>query len=1327
MPDAADSATTFDDVETLLEECMLCDRVAFERRLRNLRKGRRRGAPAAELERLLLKAQDSRDRRRRRHSLVPPITYPDSLPITARKDEILQSFKEHPVVIVAGDTGSGKSTQIPKMCLEAGRGVAAQIACTQPRRVAATALSRRLADELGVGWGAEVGCKIRFRDHTSPDTLVKMVTDGMLVAEIRGDPDLYRYDTVIVDEAHERSLNIDYLLGYLRVLRRRRPDLKVIITSATIDTEKFSSAFDGAPVIEISGRMYPVEVRHLPLDELLHEDEDLSYVDAAVRAVVDLLSESRDGDVLLFMPGERDIRECRDLLEARRLADVEILALFSRLTSAEQQRVFNPGSARRVIVSTNVAETSITIPRIRFVVDTGLARLNRFNPRTQTQRLPIEAISQSSAQQRAGRCGRVQDGVCVRLYGEEDFQSRPRYTQPEIQRSDLAEVILRMRDLNLGEAERFPFVDPPSPQAIKAGYQSLQELGALDAQRRLTALGRDMARLPIAPTVSRMILQAKQENALREVVVIAAAISIQDPRERPLEQQEEADRSHRQLAHPESDFLTLLRIWDTYHERLGQLRTQNKMRRFCREHFLSFVRMREWRDIHEQLGEALREPRTFKVHRRQAESPASYDAVHRSIVAGLLGNVARKKEHNLYRAARNRDVMLFPGSGLFQRKASSARKDAAAGSQTVSGDVSLVEDSQGGAPSWIVASEMVETSRLFARCAARVDPTWLLELGSHLCRSSYRDPYWNRRSGRVLVRETVRLHGLELTTREIPYGRVDSTAATEMFIRDALAADDVDTPHRFLKHNRDLRERIETWQTRMRRRDGIDLEGAAVDFYTRRLTDVSSVHDLNRIIRQRQDGGDQFLHMVEADLLGDRDLSVDRESFPDFLSLDGNQVELAYAYRPGEDEDGVTIRLTHSQLDTVHPEILEWLVPGLFEEKITCLLRTLPKGIRKSLVPIPQTARAIASELEPTHPSFIECLEEFMRRRYRVDIRRSDWRPDDLPHHLRMRVEVCDDGGNVVIAGRDLTEICRRLERHDTPAEVEAWKRQSDEFSRDALTDWSIDDLPERVEVTRVSGVPLFGYPGLERHDAGAGLRLFKTRTEAEAASRGGFVRLFESVLKPDLVWLRAELEALRRLGDLYSPARDHLAADAYESVVTHLFATDPVLPLTRRSFEGRRQRALMELPAVSSACTDVVSGLLETRLDILACENSYAELADDLQRLLPDRFLRVVPFERLGDLARFLKAVLIRAERSRLDPSKDVSKAEQVSVYADRLHELLGEELVVGSRRRQLIDEFGWLLEEWRVSVFAQELGTPQPVSPNRLEAKLKEIESSK
>jgi len=597
-------------LEQSLSSCLLADRVRLSKRLGHLRStaGRRRPASLRrDLEQMEQQARQSRQARQQREGRVPAIAYPADLPITTWKDEIVRAVSQHPVVIIAGDTGSGKTTQIPKMCLEAGLGRQARIACTQPRRVAALSLSRRLAEELRVEWGREVGCKIRFQDHTAPDTLIKMMTDGILLAEVRGDPDLLEYDMVIIDEAHERSLNIDFLLGYLRLLRRRRPDLKLIVTSATIDTEAFSRAFDNAPVIQVSGRMFPVEVRYWPLEELLGEAEDLSYTEGAVTAVEQLLAESRAGgghlgDLLVFMPSESDIHETCDLLEGRGLRDLEVVPLFGRLTAAEQQRVFASHNQRRVVVATNIAETSLTIPGIRFIVDVGLSRISRYNPRTMTQRLPIEPVSQSSAQQRLGRAGRVQEGVCVRLYTEEDFLSRPEYTQPEIQRSNLAEVILKMLDVELGDIEGFPFIDPPKPQAIRGGFQLLQELGALDEKRHLTRLGNDMARLSIAPTVSRMVLQAHAEGALPEVLAIAAGISIQDPRERPLERQDEADQMHRQFIHPRSDFLTLLNIWNRYHDRLDELKTQSQMRKFCRQHFLSFARMREWRDIHSGSG-----------------------------------------------------------------------------------------------------------------------------------------------------------------------------------------------------------------------------------------------------------------------------------------------------------------------------------------------------------------------------------------------------------------------------------------------------------------------------------------------------------------------------------------------------------------------------------------------------------------------------------------------------------------------------------------------------------------------------------------------------
>ena len=812
-------------VRSLLPECMLRDRVAIARQLQ--RRGRR---DATAWHKLKARAEGSAALRKARCENPLPVTYPEDLPITARKDEIVAAIREHPVVIVAGETGSGKTTQLPKMCLEAGRGVEAKIACTQPRRVAAVSVSRRIAEELHVAWGAEVGCKIRFTDETTADTRIKMMTDGMLLSEIQGDPNLYEYDTVIIDEAHERSLNIDFLLGYLRLLRKHRPDLRVIITSATIDTEAFSKAFDNAPIIEVSGRMYPVEVQYWPLEN--RESDAYTYIDAAVAAVEQVVA-TAPGDVLVFMPTEKDIHETRRRLEGRRLRFAEILPLFGRLTSGDQQKVFHKQRYRRVVVATNIAETSITIPGIRYVIDTGLARISRYNPRNQTHRLPVEAISQSSAMQRAGRCGRVQNGVCLRLYDERDFLSRPEYTQAEIQRSDLAEVILRMIALRLGDVETFPFIDPPGDQAIRGGFQALKALGAIDDAKRLTPLGRDMARLPLAPKVSRMILQARKEGALREVLIIASAISIQDPRVRPLGHEREADREHRRFVDGASDFVTLLNIWRAYHDTFEKLRTQGQMRKFCKRHFLSYNRMREWRDIYTQIRHTLREMRGFRMNR----DAAGYDAIHRAIISGSLDHVAQKKEGNLYRAARGRDVMLFPGSGLFQRKEERDEKAGAPGHRR-------------STPEWIVAAEVVETSRLFARTAAGVQASWLVELGAHLCLASYKEPFYSARSGRVLATETMTLHGLQVGQKRVGYGRVHAKAATEIFIREALVDDEVALPYPFVAHNRELRARVETWQMQQRAVQFLDLDEAAYRFYAARLENVSSLHDLNRLLKK---------------------------------------------------------------------------------------------------------------------------------------------------------------------------------------------------------------------------------------------------------------------------------------------------------------------------------------------------------------------------------------------------------------------------------------------------------------------------------------------
>ena len=1267
---------------------MLQDRVRIAGRLnRRLNPG--------EVERLLGQARSSARLRQRRRENRPIPTYPPALPISDRRDEILAAIKAHPVVIVAGETGSGKSTQLPKICLEAGRGEAARIAVTQPRRVAALSIAQRVAEELKVTYGRDVGCKIRFRDQTAPETCIKVMTDGMLLAETQTDPDLLEYDTIIVDEAHERSLNIDFLLGYLRLLRRKRPELKIVITSATIDTETFSKAFDDAPIIEVSGRMFPVEVSYWPLDELLQDRGDYTYLDAAASAVDEILRTSRQGDLLVFLPSERDIHETRERLEGRKLRGVEVLPLFGRLTAREQQRVFAPGDRRRVVLATNIAETSLTIPRIRYVVDTGLARLSRYNPRTHTQRLPIEPISQSSARQREGRCGRVADGVCIRLYSEQDFLSRPEYTQPEIQRANLAEVILRMINLKLGDIEAFPFIDPPAKATIAGGFQLLSQLNALDENRALTAIGRAMARLPIDPTVSRMLLQAREEQALSEVLVIAAAISIQDPRERPLEEQDAADQMHRQFHDKNSDFLAYLNIWNAYHDKVESA-SQNQLRKFCKVHYLSYMRMREWRDIHAQIREALGEIKGFRFN----QEPAGYDAIHRAVLTGLLSSVAHQEEGNIYQAARSREVMVFPGSGLFR---SNKGKKPAEG---------------GGPPGWLVAAEIVETSRLFARTVARIQPEWLAELGSHLCRASYDQPYFNARSGRVLVREKLILYGLEVLSRRIPYSRINAREATEIFIREALVPGTVHTPHKFLAHNIRLCQKIETWQTRARGLADVHVEEAAARFYSQHLDDVSSLPDLNRFLK---DKADDFLLMQEEDLLGTTRADFDQQAFPDALDLDGKKLAISYAYRPGQDEDGVTVKLPYKLAHAVDPEILEWLVPGLLEDKITVLLRSLPKSIRKQLVPIPAKAQRIAAALKPTHPTFLESLREHIHQHYRIQIQASAWNAADLPDHLKMRVDIQGTDDQSVAAGRDLQQLTQRLEQHDTPVELDAWKKATQQWEREGITTWDFGDLPERIEVTQTGGMPLYGWPGLRRDEGGVSLRLYKSRAEAETRSREGFLGLCALALRDELAWLRRELQELAQFKARYQGSSLELRTQAFEHLERYLFHREQILPLHQQDFDAVLVQAKLRLRGLAARFISLVDSLLEARRAIRLAGRGYRGMDADLERLLPDDFLARVPYQHLSHLIRYLKAVEVRVERAASDPRKDAQKAELIEVYQSQLEKLAGE--ANSPERAAQIEELRWMLEEYRVSVFAQELGTARPISPKRLDKKIEQI----
>jgi ATP-dependent helicase HrpA len=1260
------------------------------------------------------------------------VSYPAELPITACKDELVAALRSHSTVIVAGETGSGKSTQLPKICLEAGLGCRARIGCTQPRRVAALSLSRRVAAELGVEWGREVGCTIRFSDHVAPETSVKFMTDGILLAEVQGDPLLTEYEAIILDEAHERSLNIDFLLGHLKLLLQKRDGLKVIITSATIDTDRFAAAFGGAPVVEVSGRLYPVEVRYAPLDERAEQEGELTYVDAAVNAVDALLQEPTGGDLLVFMPGERDIRETCDRLRAAHGDRLDVVPLYGRLTSGEQDRVFAPGPRRRIVVATNIAETSLTVPRIRYVVDTGLARISRYSPGTRSRRLPVESISQSSADQRKGRCGRVSGGVCVRLYAEADYVARPRDTEPEIQRSDLAEVLLRLKASGLGEMETFPFLDPPSPAAVHNAYQLLQELGALDEQRALTRLGHDLARLPVDPAIGRMILQARREGASAAVLVIAAGLSIQDPRERPLDQRDAAEAAHRRFQHPQSDFLALLNLWEAYHGTWESLKTQSQLRKFCKTHFLSFVRMREWVDVHAQLQQAVEEMASWSAARPSGAQPANtpampaarateatrphrpsfdprYAAIHRAILSGLLGHVAQRTERNLYRLGGNKPALVFPGSTMFEKP------DRAAGKESVA-------EACPARPVWLVAGELLETSRLFLRVVAAIDPEWVIELAPHLVKVTHAHPRWEREAGRVLCTEKVTLRGLVLRERRISHVRVNPAEATACFIRAALIAEDVERPYRFLEQNRRLREKIEVWQTRMRHRVVPDLDEALFAFYAAHLEAIGSVSDLDRLVRTHR--APEFLRATAADLLGEHAEAFARSGLPDTVTVAGQAVPVTYAYAPGEERDGVTMRLSIPLAELADPKALEWAVPALREERVLQLLRLLPKELRRALMPLPAAAREITAHVESESGDYLAAMSEFVRSKYDVDIPLAAWPLAALPDHLRPRFEIVSGANSPLAASRDLNALRETIARHETPAEQAAWHQAALGHERYRLTAWDFGALPEQLEVTRVSGFPLRAFPGLHYEQGEVHLRLFRKAEESLAATRLAVPRLAERVLEREIAWLHKDLRALRAQAPLYVPlgSADELLESAWEHLRRHLFPAPEPPPRTPEAFHRYVQGARDKLPHLVNRLSERVALVLTRRQEAAVCRRPFPGMKAELEALVSPRFLLGIGFDRLAHLPRYLQALLVRAERAALNPAKDAERAQRVQPFAAALHEL-APQVARSPQAGDAYERCRWLLEELKVSLFAQELGTAEPVSPPRLERALAEL----
>ena len=1302
------------------------------------------------------------------HTIQP--TYSEELPIHARREEIIRAIQENQIVVIAGETGSGKTTQIPKFLIDAGLGQKGLLGCTQPRRVAALSVAQRIAEELGVTYGNEVGAKIRFTDQTKKNTVIKVMTDGILLNEIQDDPLLKKYEAIVIDEAHERSLNIDFILGFLRLLSKKRKDLKIIITSATIDTETFSKAFNDAPIIEVSGRMYPVDLIYRPIEEMLEESGDLTYIEAASEVINEIIEGNREGDLLVFLPSERDIHELRRKLEDTRARSCDMLPLYGRLANADQQRIFHPGGGRRrIILSTNIAETSLTVPGIRYVIDTGLARISRYSSTSRTQRLPIEPIAQSSADQRKGRCGRVSNGICYRLYSEQDFLSRPRFTTPEIHRSNLASVILRMLAFRLGDIRTFPFLEPPSDTAIRGGYRLLDELGAVYGDQhadnedayRLTKLGRKLAQLPVDPTVARMLLQAKDEGVLDDVLVIASGLSIQDPRERPAELAKEADEMQKRFIHKESDFLTILNIWDAYHDEMERL-SQGQLRKFCKQHFFSFQRMREWRDIHQQLERILKKElgdhrrksaaggetaanierptsnqgankNSVSDHKRSKFTDAGYAAIHRSILTGLLSNIAIKEEEHTYRGPRNRKALLFPGSGLFDHEAAKKQRKAAYAKKA------KPKAAKTSAPAWIVCGEWMETSRLFARTAAKVEVSWIEELAGDLVQVRHSEPFWSTKLAAALCKQRKVLFGLEIGRSNVSYTAVDPEEATDIFVRSGLVEEGIKERPDFLTHNADIREKAESEIARLRLGSGLAVDDALFDFYSARMQSVGSFAELRRFAKAKYAGRLEFLKAELKDLIPATDKETSVEDYPRELQIGGMSLDLLYRNEPGNETDGVTLRVPISQIGAIQQGTLDWAVPGHIEEKIESILRGLPKATRIQLHPLKERAKALRLQLQPSAVSLRDQLAEILRRDYRIQTYKDDWAKTEIPEYLKPRIQIENTRGDILANGRELEIIRQQLEQTtqkvaqgDGLDAVPAWQAATLRYEKENLTEWSFGDHPESIDLTGDAGLPLKAYPGLVADAKGVHLRLLADARAALGATEIGWPALGEQVLGRDLAWVRRDLKELKQLGALLLPlgSLDTIKDDAWLHIKRHLFRSDNKLPLKQQRFEKVCQRADEERKGIVQQLSQRLHDLLEIRQDVsLIIERkktnkaiSYPGMRSHLESIASSTLLHDFDFDELPHVTRFLKAMRIRTERAKESIQRDIEKSKRVTPFESRALALASKAKTPLQIAR--LKPYTLLLEEFKVSVYAQELGTAQKVSEKRLDSLAEAIE---
>jgi len=1245
---------------------------------------------------------------------IPPITFAEELPVSGRREEIARAIAGHQVVIVCGETGSGKTTQLPKICLTIGRGRHGLIGHTQPRRIAASTVARRIAQELATAPGEVVGYKVRFTDKTRPGASIKLMTDGILLAETQGDPQLGAYDTIIIDEAHERSLNIDFLLGYLKQLLPRRPDLKLVITSATIDAERFAAHFgtDGvpAPVINVSGRLYPVEVRYRPVQDD-DDADDRTLMDGIVDAVDECARAGR-GDVLVFLPGEREIREAAEALRKHHPPATEILPLYARLSVDDQERVFRPGtSGRRIVLATNVAETSLTVPGIRYVVDTGLARVKRYSYRNKVEQLRIEPIAQAAANQRAGRCGRVAEGVCIRLYDEAEFAQRPQFTDPEILRSSLAAVILRMRSLHLGEVGEFPFVEPPPARAIADGYQLLAELAAVDDMNELTPVGSELARLPVDPRVGRMLLAARERNCLHEVLIIASALSVQDPRERPLSAQEAADAAHRRFADERSDFVTFLKLWNFVHERIEHKKSNRKLTEELHGNFLSARRVREWRDVHAQLVTLVAEL-GWKPNAPLdlAQAPA-FEAVHLALLTGLLGNVGTRVldadfREPPYSGARGIKFFVWPGSPLVKK-----------------------------AGRWLMAAELVETSRLFARTVAGIEPAWIEKVGSHLLKKSCSDPHWEKKAGQVIALERATLYGLTVyQQRRVHFGPTDPKAAREIFIRAALVEGELDTRAPFLAHNQRQVAQIRELEHKTRRLDVLVDEELIYAFYDRLLPlDVCTAAQFDKWRAQAEKDSPKLLFLSRDELMRHEAAGVTTDLFPKTIEMRGVAMALAYHFEPGSPRDGATLAVPLYLLNQVDEARCDWLVPGMLKEKVQLLLKSLPQKLRRHCVPLPEYAAGFVDRCGGRAQEgqlLTEALIDDLREHRSIVARSEDFKRETLPAHLSMNFKVIDEHGRQLAMGRSLPQLRAELggqAQKSFQAVAERDVKVAPEL-QEHITDWDFGELPELLEIRR-GGQTMVGFPALVDCGEHCALEVFDDPQQAREKHREGLRRLFRLQLKEQVKFIEKSLAPLQTVamqaGTVPAlaaalPGFEALRGEVVDAALDRTALAEP-WPTDRTAFLARRDEARGKLSLIAQEVARLVTSIVQDAAVLpkkLAGARAFgpacADINEQLARLFPRGFVSVTPPAQLAHYPRYLKAIALRLDKLKVDSARDAQRMAEIgSLQTPYLREVAARKGQADAR----LQEFRWLLEELRVSLFAQELRTPMPVSAKRLQ----------